>query len=67
MLRLSGVYCDVSVSSVAANAEQQLLVECVCENVRREGRTNSAGVSQTIVCVCCLVSSLAIKCNKYSL
>lgn len=47
----------------------------MCESVRREeGQTQRepAGVSQTIVCapnhsVCCLVSSLAIKYNKYSL
>jgi len=47
VLRLSGVYCDVSVSCVAANAEQQLLLECV--SVRREeGQTQRepAGVSQ---------------------
>jgi len=49
------VYCDVSVSSVAANAEQQLLLECVCECEKR-GRTNSTRASGCVSIVCVLVS-----------
>lgn len=64
------MYCDVSVSSVAANAEQQLLVESVCvRECEKRGRTNSTRASGCVPnhSVCCLVSSLAIKYNKYSL